>query len=1015
MTKRFSRPHPTAVRPTVRYGQAPPPEAPTRASRLTLPCHKHAVAPNLTTMRRSLQSLLLLGLSSLASAVFKDEVGHIDFHHKLVGVPQQSTTFFHRPRKDDKASLLYTLSDVGVVGAVNPSSGELVWRQQVSEDLTNGGGHLRAPEGENWVTAAYGSRVHAWNALSGRNIWQIEFEGTVKDLEILELTDTPRKDVLVLFDENGTTVLRRLHGGLGTVLWEFREVSKDIPLQVSTDISNIYVISLHGTVTSYSLKITSLDILNGGRVDGWTLGTKGDVQKAEDVMFVGANSAAPLLAWTDANTKKLTVNVLGSKNKQDLTLPADTQAVEIHAPHLAQSQPHFLVHMRTQAGNKAEVYHVNLKSSQVSKAYELPLRPGYDAFATSSDGANVYFTRITEDEVVIVSSDSHGVLARWPYAAPQGDTEIVHAAAEVIKKAGGEGFAVRASATTFGDEWKLIRNGQVDWSRPEGLTGAVAATFADIPVEEDLAKVLEQEAHSNPAAAYVHRLTRHLNELLNLPEYLASVPNRIIKGLSSDEQVSQEQALRHDSFGFNKIAVIATRRGRFYGLTTSNGGAVIWSKKLFLPAPGKNIEIRGLLAEDDKPTVVAIGADGELGVLNVLTGHQIHNKPPSDTPIASTAVVEGRQHRWLLPFGPDGKVIGSIPAEIAPVSTIVVRQGNVLKGIKMVDHAGEVVETEIWQHQVFTGQSIVDVAYPSAHDPVASIGRVLGDRRVSYKYLNANNLVVSVHDAATSVLSIRLLDSVSGQVLASQSYNGVDADKPISCAAAENWYACTFFGQYTLNDGTERSIKGYQIVTTDLYESPEPNDRGPLSDSDTFSPLNPVDSPTGPPLPWVVSQSFVVSQPLTGLTVTQTRQGIANRQLLAYLPEANGIVGIARQILDARRPVGRDPVPAEMEAEGLLKYAPALEIDPRTIISHEFDVKGIKKIIATPALVESTSLVLAFGLDIFGTRVTPSGMFDILGKGFNKPTLILTVVALFGGVMFLDLAMMSATVMYKAP
>jgi hypothetical protein len=952
-------------------------------------------------MRRSFQSLLLLGLSSLATAVFQDEVGHIDFHHKLVGVPQQSTTFFHRPRKEDKASLLYTLSDVGVVGAVNPSNGAVVWRQQVADEITNGGGHLRAPEGENWVASAYGSKVQAWNALTGRNIWQMDFEGTVKDLEILELADAPRKDVLALFDENGTTVLRRLHGGLGTVIWEFREISKDIPLQVSTDIANIYLIALHGTITSYSLRITTLDIVTGGRVDAWTLGTKGDVQKPEDVMFVGANSAAPILAWTNADAKKLTVNVLGSKSKQDFTLPSDTYWVQIHAPHLAQSQPHFLVHMRTQSGNKAEVYHINLKSSQISKAYELPSRPGYDAFATSSDGANVYFTRITEDEVTIVSSDSHGILARWPYEAPQGDSEIVHAAAEVIKKAGGEGFAVRAAATTFGDDWKMIRNGQVDWTRPEGLTGAVAAIYADIPVPEDLAKVLEQEAHANPLQAYVHRLTRHVNELMGLPDYLASLPSRFLKSLAGDDKVTQEQALRHDSFGFNKIAIVATRRGRFYGLTTGNGGAVIWSKKMFSPKPGKPIEIKGILAEDEKPTAVAIGSQGEMVLFEVLTGHALHHKPPTDTPIASTAVVQGKEGRWLLPFGEDGKVVGDLPAEIAPLSTIVVRQGDVIKGIKLVDQAGQVVATDIWQFQVLPGQKIVEVAMPAAHDPVASIGRVLGDRRVSYKYLNANNLVVAIHDAASSVLSVRLLDSVSGQLLASQSYQGVDPDKPISCTAAENWYACTFFGQYTLSDGTDRSIKGYQVVSSDLYESPEPNDRGPLGDADTFSPLNPVDTPTGPPLPWVVSQSFVISQPLSALSVTQTRQGIANRNLLAYLPESHGIVGIARQAIDARRAVGRDPTPAEMEAEGLPKYNPALEIDPRSILSHEFDVIGVQKIITTPAFVESTSLILAFGVDVFGTRVTPSGTFDILGKSFNKPTLILTVVALFVGVLFL--------------
>ena len=71
-------------------------------------------------------------------------------------------------------------------------------------------------------------------------------------------------------------------------------------------------------------------------------------------------------------------------------------------------------------------------------------------------------------------------------------------------------------------------------------------------------------------------------------------------------------------------------------------------------------------------------------------------------------------------------------------------------------------------------------------------------------------------------------------------------------------------------------------------------------------------------------------------------------------------------------------------------------------MSHERDVLGVEGIVATPAVVESTSLIVTYGVDVFSTRVAPSGVFDILGQGFNKSTLILTVVALFGGVMFLS-------------
>jgi hypothetical protein len=44
-----------------------------------------------------------------------------------------------------------------------------------------------------------------------------------------------------------------------------------------------------------------------------------------------------------------------------------------------------------------------------------------------------------------------------------------------------------------------------------------------------------------------------------------------------------------------------------------------------------------------------------------------------------------------------------------------------------------------------------------------------------------------------------------------------------------------------------------------------------------------------------------------------------------------------------------------------------------------------------PPLLESTSLVFVYGLDLFFTRIAPSGTFDVLGEDFNKVQLVLTV------------------------
>jgi hypothetical protein len=91
--------------------------------------------------------------------------------------------------------------------------------------------------------------------------------------------------------------------------------------------------------------------------------------------------------------------------------------------------------------------------------------------------------------------------------------------------------------------------------------------------------------------------------------------------------------------------------------------------------------------------------------------------------------------------------------------------------------------------------------------------------------------------------------------------------------------------------------------------------------------------------------------------------------------------------------VARDPTKNE-QAEGLIRYAPVIEFDPKWYLNHKREVIGTINVITSPALIESTSLIFAYGLDIFGTKLSPSFSFDILGRDFNKFQMLATVAAL---------------------
>ena len=939
-----------------------------------------------------------------ALAVFADDAYAVDYHHELLGLPQPQTTFFHRPRKEDKASLLYTLSDLGVLGAVHPGTGKVLWRQVLGAE----NGFLRPVEGENVVASGAGQRVDAWDAMSGKEIWGNVFAGTVKDLEIMEsaATDNAPKHILALFEEDGKGVLRKLKGKNGDVAWEYIDHSGDTPLQVSTNVKDVFLVSLHGSAGAYNLKVTTLDPVTGKKITDYTLSTKGDVHAAEDVLLVGANSASPIIAWTDKSKSNLKVNILG-KSSSLQTLPlkdADGEIVKvsIHAPELIQSLPHFLVHSHSALSNRADVYHIDLKTGGINKAYSLPKLPGKGAVSVSSQDANVYFTRITEDEAIVVSSASHGILGRWPMKSAKESATYLHGASEVVQKSP-DAYSVRSAILTSDEDWILIRNGAVDWTRVEGLSGAVAAEWAEIPASESLAKTLEAEAHSNPLSAYIHRVKRHANDLQYLPAYLQQLPSRFITSLLPGEAASQKPGvLIRDSFGFSKVVIVATQRGHVYGLDSGNQGAVAWSIKAFDIPVGKKWDVKGIWVEPSKGTVTIRGGDGEYVLAEIATGKTVERTMPGSWPtVQSTAVVDSPSGPWLLPIGVDGSP-GDIPAEWAPSANLVVQgKDGEVKGLKFQTSGANAVPTVVWIFKPVLGQKIVNIVSRPVHDPVASIGRVLGDRTVLYKYLNPNIVLVTAVSDEASTASFYLLDTVSGDLLYSTSHEGVDTKQPITSALTENFFVYSLWSDVVTTATEFPSSKGYQIVASEMYESDVANDRGPLGVMANASSIEPSDIPNAEPaLPHVITQSYLVSEPISHMAVTQTGQGITTRQILCTLANSNAIVGIPRTLLDPRRLVGRDPTPLEAE-EGLFRYQPTIDIDPKLVLSHKREVIGIQDVIATPAILESTSLVFAYGIDIFGTRVAPSMAFDILGKGFNKLSLVGTVLALWVGVFIL--------------
>ena len=109
-------------------------------------------------------------------------------------------------------------------------------------------------------------------------------------------------------------------------------------------------------------------------------------------------------------------------------------------------------------------------------------------------------------------------------------------------------------------------------------------------------------------------------------------------------------------------------------------------------------------------------------------------------------------------------------------------------------------------------------------EKVSSLGRVLGDRSVLYKYLNPHLAAVATFSSSTDPksLSIYLIDIVKGSILYHAVHENVSPLHRVFLIQAENYIIYHFWSNGNLVKGDG---KGFQVVVCDLYESEHKDER----------------------------------------------------------------------------------------------------------------------------------------------------------------------------------------------
>ncbi|XP_031818600.1 ER membrane protein complex subunit 1 isoform X1 [Sarcophilus harrisii] len=522
------------------------------------------------------------------------------------------------------------------------------------------------------------------------------------------------------------------------------------------------------------------------------------------------------------------------------------------------------------------------------------------------------------------------------------------------------------------------------WSREESLAEVVSLEMVDLPLTGAQAE-LEGEFGKKAAiqdgllGMFLKRLS---SQLILLQAWTAHLWKMFYDARKPRSQIKNEiniDNLARDEFNLQKMVVMVTASGKLFGIESSSG-TILWKQYLPNINPDSSFKLmvqRTTAHFPHPPQCILLVKDKKSGrsslyVFNPIFGKWSQVAPPVlKRPILQALllpIMDQDYAKALLLIDDEYKVTAF------PASRNVLRQLQEMASsifFYLVDsERGRLsgfrlrkdLTTELsWELTIPPEvQKIVMVKGKRATEHVHSQGRVMGDRSVLYKSLNPNLLAVvtestDLHHERTFI-GIYLIDGVTGRIIHSSVQK--KAKGPVHLVHSENWVVYQYW-----NTKARRN----EFTVLELYEGTEQYNATAFSSLDR------------PQLPQVLQQSYIFPSSISAMEATITERGITSRHLLIGLP-SGAILSLPKALLDPRRP----EIPTEQSREeNLIPYSPDVQIHAERFINYNQTISRMRGIYTAPSGLESTCLVVAYGLDIYQTRVYPSKQFDVLKDDYD--------------------------------
>lgn len=962
-------------------------------------------------VRVSLLLSLFLSSSFLVFSIYQDQVGLTDWHQQYVGKVKQAV--FHTQKAGRKRVVVST--EENVIASLDLRRGEIFWRHVFGdEDQID---HIEIALGKYVITlSSKGSILRAWNLPDGQMVWESFLDGKKpSESSVLTVVDlNVERDNVVLVSSNGC--LHAVSSVYGAVLWKMELESVEL-LQLIKPISGdvMYAVGFSDSskLHAYGISMKTGELLKEDVVD-FPGGFSGEISLVSSEKLVALDAYRTLLVIISLEDGKISMQ---KTNIHDLVPQFSEGAailpLKLEGMFAVKCSSHIVI-LRVNDKSKLEVVDKIENPAAVNVA--LSVREEQLAIGiVQQEGSKIQFTvKLGHDYSTDILKES---------------IQIDHNRGLVQKVfinnyiRTDRSYGFRALVVMEDHSLILLQQGDIVWSREDGLASVVDVTTSELPLEKKGVSVAKVEQ------GLLEWLKGHMLKLkgtlmLATPEEVAAIQALRLKS-------SEKSKLTRDHNGFRKLLIVLTKAGKVYALHTGDG-QVVWSVFLRNLQKSETCENPVALnlyqwqvphhhALNEDPAVLIVGrcgngvhAPGILSIVDTYSGKELNSLGLSHSfvdviplPFADSTekrlhlIVDEDRNVHLYPKTPEAAAI--FKDEISNVYWYSVdAENNILRGHALKSNC----LSELADEFCFSSRDIWSIVFPSdsekiiatavrkSNEVVHTQAKVMADRNVLYKYVSRNLLFVATVapkaageiGSATpdeSWLVVYLIDTVTGRILHRVTHQG--SQGPVRAVFSENWVVYHYFNL---------RANRYEMSVIEIY------DQSRADNKDVWKLIigkhnltSPISSYSRPEI-MTKSQTYFFTHSVKTISVTLTAKGITAKQLLIGTI-GDQVLALDKRFLDPRR--SANPTPTELE-DGIIPLTDSLPINPQSYVTHAHKVEGLRGIISVPAKLESTTLVFAYGVDLFLTRLAPSKTYDSLTDEFSYALLLLTIVALVAAI-----------------